>query len=425
MKLEYQFTFKEYLEASRMSPKFDPFETLELWSLAVVLAGWGIVNIIAGQHPVWGYFILGFGICYIPIVKFLEWRNISSFDRFFFWYMLFFPTIKFVGLESEISVGPFLLIWAILQLLHWISQFLRLLLLSPWRQRTNIWHELIILKITESGLELETEKVSIKLKWLFYSHLLETKSLFVLYLEESSNIPHFFPKKPFNREQLQGFRELLYSNIPPVPHVVDMKARKFEFQLNFKDFIEATNGDTAHTSKSIKRKLNRKLVKVELLIGVYFLVIAIILKQIYLLMVGVVFVALLVLLSKILDIFLVKPGGIKIKMPMSVMQMNWGEPTTVEVIGDRLALKTPSWEANFKWEAFKVFIETRNLLLIYPVPSLYPVSKISHFILPKRAFSGEEELSDFKKLLHNNIGKSRYNYFKKMQAQLLNLKSKI
>nr|WP_246276742.1 YcxB family protein [Microcoleus asticus] len=335
--------------------------------------------------------------------------------------MLFFPTIKFVGIQSEISVGPFLLIWAILQLLHWISQFLRLLLLSPWRQRTNIWQELIILKITESGLELETEKVSIKLKWLFYSHLLETKSLFVLYLEESSNIPHFFPKKPFNREQLQGFRELLYSNIRSVPHVVDMKARKFEFQLNFKDFIEAIDGDTKHTSKSS----NIKFVKSELLIGVCFCLMGIILKEINLLVLGVFWIPMLVLLCILFSKFFLKPGGIKIKMPMSVMQMNWGEPTTVEVIGDRLALKTPSWEGNFKWEAFKVFIETRNLLLIYPVPSLYPVSKISHFIVPKRAFSGEEELSDFKKLLHNNIGKSHYNYFKKMQAQFLNLKSKI
>ncbi|MEG4091701.1 YcxB family protein [Microcoleus sp. Pol12B4] len=377
-----------------------------MWSLAVVLAGWGIVNIIAGQHPLWGYFILGFGICYIPIVKFLEWRNISSFDRLFFWYMLFFPTIKFsIQSEisvSEISVGPFLLIWAILQLFHWISQFLGLLLLSPWRQRTNIWHELITLKMTESGLELETGKVSIKLKWLFYSHLLETKSLFVIYLEEASNIPHFFPKKPFNREQLQAFRELLYSNIPPVHHVVDTKTRKFEFQLNFNDLIEAIEGDTEHTSKSI----DRKFVKSELLIGVCFCLTAIILKEINLLVLGVFWVPMLVLLCILFSKIFVKPGGIKIKMPMSVMQMNWGEPTSVQVIGNRLALKTPSWEGKFKWEALKVFIETRNLLLIYPVPSLYPVSKSSHFIVPKRAFSGEEELSAFKKFCTTISGKA-------------------
>lgn len=421
MKLEYQFTFKEYLEANRIFPKLGPLDTVQLWSLPVVLVGWGIVNIMAGQHPLWGYFILGFGICYLPIVNFLNWCNISSLNRFLFWYMLFFPTIK-VGSELVISVGSFLLIWAILQILHWLSQILALLLLSPWRHRTNIWHELVIFKMTESGLELETPKVSLKLKWLFYSHWLETKSLFVIYFDESSNIPpHFFPKKSFNREQLQAFRELLDSNIPPVPHVVDMKARKFEFQLNFKDCMEALDGDTQHRSKS----LNRKFVNSELLIGVCLFLMGIILKEIYLLVGGVFFVCLLVLLGKILDRFFVNRLNINIEMPASVMQMNLGEPTTVEVIGSRLEIKTPSWEGNFKWEAFKVFIETRNLLLVYPVPSLYPVSRSSYFIVPKRAFSGEEELSDFKKLLHNKIGKSRYNYFKKMQAQFLNLKSKI
>jgi len=59
------------------------------------------------------------------------------------------------------------------------------------------------------------------------------------------------------------------------------------------------------------------------------------------------------------------------------------------------------------------------------MPSLSPVSDSKFIIVPKRAFSGEEQLSDFKKLLHNNIEKSRYNYFKKMQAQFLNLKSQI
>jgi hypothetical protein len=49
----------------------------------------------------------------------------------------------------------------------------------------------------------------------------------------------------------------------------------------------------------------------------------------------------------------------------------------------------------------------------------------STFIIPKRAFSGEEQLWDFREVLHHNIGKRRYNYLNKMQAQLFNLKSKI
>jgi hypothetical protein len=59
------------------------------------------------------------------------------------------------------------------------------------------------------------------------------------------------------------------------------------------------------------------------------------------------------------------------------------------------------------------------------MPSLSPVSDSKFIIVPKRAFSGEEQLSDFKKLLHNNIEKSRYNYFQKTQTQFFNLKSKI
>ncbi|MGB7708992.1 MAG: YcxB family protein [Microcoleus sp.] len=105
--------------------------------------------------------------------------------------------------------------------------------------------------------------------------------------------------------------------------------------------------------------------------------------------------------------------GVEIEMPIA-NSTNCGEPMTVEVIGEGLVLNTPSWQGIFTWEAFRFFIETRNLLVIYPIPSLYPVSDSNFIIVPKRAFSGEEQLWDFRELLHN-IGKSRYNYLKKMQ----------
>ena len=106
--------------------------------------------------------------------------------------------------------------------------------------------------------------------------------------------------------------------------------------------------------------------------------------------------------------------GVEIEMPIA-NSTNYGEPMTVEVIGEGLALNTPSWQGTFKWEAFRFFIETRNLLVIYPVSSVYPVSSSKFIIVPKRAFSGEEQLWDFRELLHKNIGKSRYTYLKKMQ----------
>lgn len=217
VKLEYQFTFKEYLEASRISTKFETFSEVEFWIRAVVIAGGGIAYLIAGANPLWGSFILGFGICYIPIVKFLERRKIMSFDKGFFWIVLFMQIKS--GIKLGISVQPFLLFWTSLQLVYWVSQFFGVIYSFDWANKTNFWHELVSLKVTESGLELKTAKVNIKVKWEFYSHFLETDNLFVIYLYESSNIPHFFPKQAFNREQCQAFRELLYSKIPPVSPV--------------------------------------------------------------------------------------------------------------------------------------------------------------------------------------------------------------
>jgi YcxB-like protein len=210
VKLEYQFTFKEYLEASRIATKLETFSKFQLWSRAVVIMAAGIVYLNAGANPLWGYFILIFGICYIPIVKFLERRKIMSFDRGFFWVMLFMQIKS--GVQFGTSVQPFLLFWTILHVVYWGFQILGVFQFCTWR-RTNFWHELASLQVTESGLELENAKVNIKVKWQFYSHFLETKNLFLIYPCESANLPHLFPKKAFNREQRQVFRELVCSKI--------------------------------------------------------------------------------------------------------------------------------------------------------------------------------------------------------------------
>ncbi len=63
VKLEYQFTFKEYLKACRISTKLETFSEVEFLTRAVLIVGGEIVYIIAGTNPPWGYFIIGFGIC--------------------------------------------------------------------------------------------------------------------------------------------------------------------------------------------------------------------------------------------------------------------------------------------------------------------------------------------------------------------------
>ena len=184
MRLQYQFTFKEYLEASRISTKLVPFSKFELWTRAVVTAAGGIAYIVAGFNPLWGYFIIGFSICYIPLVKFVERRNIMSRDRGLFWYIILLQ-IKW-GLKSGISGQPFppfipgFLMWTIGQLLYWIFEFLGIFHLRSWRQKTNIWHELVTLKVSESGLELEDI-------FLYKSLIVFVRYLFFRF-------PAFFPK---------------------------------------------------------------------------------------------------------------------------------------------------------------------------------------------------------------------------------------
>lgn len=213
MRLQYQFTFKEYLEASRISTKLVSLSKFELWTRAVVIAAGGIAYIVAGLNPLWGYFIIGFSICYIPLVKFVERRNIRSRDRSLLWSVIFLQMrFWFKSGIAAPSFIPWFLMWTIGQLLYWIFEFFGIFHLRSWRQKTNIWHELVTLQVTESGLELETTNVSLNLKWKFYSHFSETENLFIIYF---SDFQHFFPKRAFKPEQHQAFREFLCSNIVP------------------------------------------------------------------------------------------------------------------------------------------------------------------------------------------------------------------
>lgn len=141
VKLEYQFTFTEYLEASRICPKYETLEPLskvQLWRRAIIIVAGGIAYIIDGVIPLWGYFILGFGICYISIVKFLEKRYIRSFwnEPQLFWGVLLMQIKS--GIELGISVQPFLLFWTFLQLVYWVSQFLGVFQFCRWINRTKI-----------------------------------------------------------------------------------------------------------------------------------------------------------------------------------------------------------------------------------------------------------------------------------------------
>jgi YcxB-like protein len=205
-----------------------------------------------------------------------------------------------------------------------------------------------------------------------------------------------------------------------------MKTMHFEFQLNSNDYAEATQAKLNRSSKLENRTIHKWVLS----IGVFFLLMALISQEKGFLVVGIVSLSMPIFcklfvrtgVEEVYEMYDVESGMI-IDQDRDLARIdnstNCGEYMTVEVLGEGLVVNTPSWQGTFKWENFKFFTETRNLLVIYPVLSVYPVPD-SNFIIPKRAFSNEEQWSDFRELLYRNIGKRRYNLLQKMQKQFFN-----
>ncbi|MEG3939547.1 MULTISPECIES: YcxB family protein [unclassified Microcoleus] len=194
---------------------------------------------------------------------------------------------------------------------------------------------------------------------------------------------------------------------------------KLDFQLNSSDRNEVIGVDLKKYSNSEESR-KRSIHKWVFLTGLFFLVLGIVCQEKGFLVVGISLVVMPVLCkifvkTSTTDIDIEyreyidreKPvTGVEIKAPILKNSTNEGETMTVEVIEERLIVNTPTWQETFKWEAFTLFVETSSLFMIYPMPSLYPVSNMQCIIVPKRAFSGEEQLCDFRKLLENNMEKS-------------------
>lgn len=200
----------------------------------------------------------------------------------------------------------------------------------------------------------------------------------------------------------------------------------FEFQLNSNDYAEATQAELNRSSKSENRTIHKWVLS----IGVFFLLMALISQEKGFLVVGIISVSMPIFcklfvrtdVEEVYEMYDVESGMI-IDQDRDLARIdnstNCGECMTVEVLEEGLVINTPSWQGTFKWGNFNFFTETRNLLVIYPVLSVYPVPD-SNFIMPKRAFSNEEQWSDFRELLYRNIGKRRYNLLQKMQKQFFN-----
>lgn len=77
---------------------------------------------------------------------------------------------------------------------------------------------------------------------------------------------------------------------------------------------------------------------------------------------------------------------------------NFHHPITTEVDEEQLKMQTINCESSVKWQLYIKAIETKNLFMLYPSKALF-------HLIPKRAFSSDEEVKEFRELLRTKIEK--------------------
>ena len=75
------------------------------------------------------------------------------------------------------------------------------------------------------------------------------------------------------------------------------------------------------------------------------------------------------------------------------------EPITLEVAKEGLTMSSSSFQSNLKWQIYTHFIETKNLFMVYQSKQIFNV-------FPKRAFSNDEQIHEFRELLRTKLGNS-------------------
>lgn len=83
------------------------------------------------------------------------------------------------------------------------------------------------------------------------------------------------------------------------------------------------------------------------------------------------------------------------KNPSKMMQ----ETITTDITEEMLSMKNSSVQVQTKWQIYTHFVERPNLFIVYP-------SSREYYIFPKRVFSSEEQLSEFREPLCRKVGKS-------------------
>lgn len=76
------------------------------------------------------------------------------------------------------------------------------------------------------------------------------------------------------------------------------------------------------------------------------------------------------------------------------------EPRAIQVTEDGIIVKFPTFQSTINWQDYTHFIETKNLFMVYQDRRVFN-------LFPKRAFSSDHQVNQFRELLEKNIEKFR------------------
>jgi YcxB-like protein len=158
MNLEYRINAQDYQEAYRANYRSQQISYIALYVLSIVLVLIGLLYVVSPKEDglidlLLGTGLFGLGVCLIP----------DLYYRFFF--------------------------------------------VSFWRSPPYV-REAVVLQVNPEGMVYHSDSVQATLKWHVYTHFVETRNLFLVYL--SPQLYGVLPKRAFNDStQMAQFRSLL------------------------------------------------------------------------------------------------------------------------------------------------------------------------------------------------------------------------
>ncbi|MBP0017276.1 MAG: YcxB family protein [Cyanobacteria bacterium SBLK] len=157
---------------------------------------------------------------------------------------------------------------------------------------------------------------------------------------------------------------------------------KIEFRLTVRDYQEAFK---AHWKQQKKYYFYRVVVGLLLITSILTFLLGDLAGSIVYLLLAIIFIPVVNWIN-----------NVSLKAAWKNQTDTLKQPMTIEATADSLSIEGESFQSVLQWKLYNKFIETTNLFVIYEEKNLLR-------IIPKRAFANDEELSEFRKILQENI----------------------